>query len=164
MKMPDTAGAPISCRTNSPCRILVVDDEPDIRRINAAVLLRAGYHVDTAGDGHAGWQAVRQAPESYALVIADHDMPGLTGLALVKKLRDARMTLPVIMATAALPEVDLFDRYPWLQPAVALFKPYSKGELLGAVEKVLRATVSPDEAFAPPPNWQGRPVPDDLQL
>ena len=35
---------------------------------------------------------------------------------------------------------------------------------LGTVEKVLRATVSPDEGFAPPPGWQGQPIPDDLQL
>ena len=159
-----TAGAPIQCRANAPCRILVVEDEPDIRRINAVVLHRAGYHVDAAEDGHAGWQAVRHAPESYALLITDHNMPGLTGLALVKKLREARMTLPVIMATAALPEADLFDRYPWLQPAVVLLKPYSIGQLLGTVEKVLRATVSPDEGFAPPPIWQGRPTPSDLQL
>ena len=135
LKAPETAGAPIQCRSNAPCRILVVDDEPDIRQINAVVLRRAGYQVDTAEDGQAGWQAVRHAPESYAILITAHDMPGLTGLALVKKLRDASMTLPAIMATAALPELDLLDRYPWLQPAVALLKPYSVGQLLGTVEK-----------------------------
>jgi two-component system phosphate regulon response regulator OmpR len=162
------AGEPVSAparfEASPPRRILVVEDEPDIRRINAIVLHRAGYHVDTAEDGHAGWKAVSHAPESYALLITDHNMPGLTGLALVKKVRDARMTLPVIMATGALPEVDLFDRYPWLQPAVALLKPYSIEQLLGTVEKVLRATVIPDEEFAPPSNWQGRPIPNGLQL
>jgi two-component system phosphate regulon response regulator OmpR len=145
-------------------RILVVEDEPDIRRINAIVLHRAGYHVDTAEDGKEGWRAVSHAPESYALLITDHNMPGLTGLALVKKLRDARMTLPVIMATGTLQEAELFDRYSWLQPAVALLKPYSVEQLLGTVEKVLRATVSPDQEFAPPSNWQGRPMPNGLQL
>ena len=92
------------------------------------------------------------APESYALLITYHNMPGLTGLALIKKLRDARMILPVIMATGALPSEDLFVRYPWLQPAVALLKPYSVEQLLGTVEKVLRAIVIPDEKFAPPSN------------
>jgi DNA-binding response OmpR family regulator len=164
LKAGETAGAPLQCRTNAPCRILVVEDEPDIRRINAVVLHRAGYHVDTAEDGRAGWHAVSHAPDSYALLITDHNMPGLTGLALIKKVRDARMTLPVIMATGALPEEDLFDRYPWLQPAVALLKPYTIGQLLGTVEKVLRATVIPDEEFVPPPNWQGHPIPDGLRL
>jgi DNA-binding response OmpR family regulator len=164
LKEGKTAGAPLQCRTNAPRRILVVEDEPDIRRINAVVLHHAGYHVDTAEDGRAGWHAVSHAPDSYALLITDHNMPGLTGLALIKKVRDARMTLPVIMATGALPEEDLFDRYPWLQPAVALLKPYSAVELLGTVEKVLRATVVPDEEFVPPPNWQGRPASSGLQL
>ena len=127
------AGPLLLCDASPPRNILVVDDDPDIRRINAMVLHRAGYHVDTAEDGHAGWHAVSHAPESYALLITDHNMPGLTGLALVKKLRDARMTLPVIMATAALPEEDVFVRYPWLQPAVTLLKPYSAGQLLGTV-------------------------------
>ena len=102
--------------------------------------------VDTAEDGMAGWKAlhaVRHAPESYALLITDHEMPGLSGLALVKKARAARMALPVIMATGTLPPEDLFTRYPWLQPAAALVKPYSVGQLLGTVEKVLRATVTP---------------------
>ena len=155
------------CEANPPRRILVVEDEPDIRRLNAEVLIRSGFKVDTAEDGIAGWKAlhaVRHAPESYALLITDHEMPGMTGLALVKKLRDARMALPVIVATGRLPEVDLFSRYPWLQPAVALVKPYSVEQLLGTVEKILRATVVPDEAFVPPSNWQGRPIPNGLQL
>jgi DNA-binding response OmpR family regulator len=133
----------------------VVDDEPDIRRLNAEVLESSGYHVDTAEDGLAGWKAlhaVRHAPESYALLITDHDMPGLSGLALVKKLRAARIALPVIMATGTLPTNDLLTRYPWLQPVATLIKPYSIEQLLGTVEKVLRATASPGEGIAPPPN------------
>ena len=118
-------------------RILVVEDEPDIRRLNAEVLKSFGYQVDTAEDGMAGWKAlraVRHAPESYALLITDYDMPGLTGLALVKKLRAARLALPVIMATGRLLPEDLFTRYDWLQPVAALIKPYSVEQLLGTVE------------------------------
>src|ERR1017187_5344654 len=62
-------------------RILVVDDEPDIRRLNAEVLKSSGYEVDTAEDGKAGWQAlqaVSHAPDSYDLLITDHNMPGLS--------------------------------------------------------------------------------------
>src|ERR1035438_2340797 len=142
----EPAGATVQCQTSPPCRILVVDDEPDIRRLNAEVLESSGYHVDTAEDGMAGWKAlhaVRHAPESYALLITGHDMPGLSGLALVKKLRAARMALPVIVATGTLPTEDIFTRYPWLQPAAALVKPYSIEQLLGTVEKVLRAAASP---------------------
>jgi DNA-binding response OmpR family regulator len=139
-----------------PRRILVVEDEPDIRRLNAEVLECSGYKVDTAEDGMAGWRvlhAVSHAPGSYDLLITDHDMPGLTGLALVKKVRAARMALPVIMATGALPVRDLFTRYPWIQPAAALVKPYSIEQLLRTVEAVLRTVTSSRKQFAPPPNW-----------
>jgi two-component system OmpR family response regulator len=144
------AGAALRCRTNQPRRILVVEDEPDIRRINAEALKCSGYEVDTAKDGKLGWEAVSHAPESYVLLITDHNMPGLTGLALVKKLRDARLTLPVVMATAALPSEDLFARYPWLQPAAVLLKPYSVEQLLGTVKKFLHATGGDFEPDAPP--------------
>jgi DNA-binding response OmpR family regulator len=122
-------------------RILVVEDDCDIRRINAVALQRAGYRVDTAKDGLVGWKAlraIRHAPESYDLLITDHDMPGLTGLALVKKLRAAHMMLPIIMATGKFPIEDLINRYSWLQPAVTLAKPYSIKALVGTVEAVLR--------------------------
>jgi DNA-binding response OmpR family regulator len=96
--------------------------------------------VDTAEDGTAGWEALKalHAPESYALLITDHDMPRLSGLGLVKKMRSAHMDLPVIIATGTLPMDDLFTRYPWLQPAAALVKPYSIEQLLGTVKTVLR--------------------------
>jgi DNA-binding response OmpR family regulator len=140
-----TGSLPLQCQAKMAHRILVVEDEPDIRRINAVILHRAGYHVDTAVDGLAGWkalQAVRHAPENYDLLITDHDMPGLTGLALVKKLRDAHMALPIIMATGELPMEDLMNRYTWLQPAVTLMKPYSTKALLRTVKAVLR-TITP---------------------
>ena len=151
----EPAGALPHRQTSLPRRILVVEDEPDIRRLNAEVLIRSGYHVDTAEDGLAGWEAlhaVRHAPESYALLITDHDMPGMTGLALVKKLREARVALPVIMATGRLPTEDLMNRYPWLQPAATLVKPYSIEQLLGTVDAVLRTTDGAREQIAPPPN------------
>ena len=152
----EPASAPVQCRTSPPHRILVVDDEPDIRRLNAEVLESSGYHVDTAEDGKAGWEAlhaVRHAPESYALLITDHDMPGLSGLALVKKLRAARMALPVIIATGTLPTKDLINRYPWLQPVATLVKPYSIEQLLGTVEAVLRMAHGARAEIAPPQSW-----------
>jgi DNA-binding response OmpR family regulator len=144
----EPASAPVQSRPRPAHRILVVDDEPDLCRLNAEVLESSGYQVDTAADGNASWEALhatRHSPESYSLLITDHDMPGLTGLALVKKLRAARMGLPVIMATGTLPTENLFIRYPWLPPAATLVKPYSIEQLLGTVEAVLRTAVGSRE-------------------
>ena len=160
----ELASAPVQCQMSPPRRILVVHDEPDLRRLNAEVLESSGYHVDTAQDGKAGWEtlhATRHAPESYALLITDHDMPGLSGLALVRKLRAARIALPVIMATGTLPTEDLFTRYSWLPPAATLVKPYSIEQLLGTVKAVLRMSNVIRAEIAPPPSW---PSAGGLQL
>jgi DNA-binding response OmpR family regulator len=115
-------------------RILVVEDEPAIRQFNAQVLARSGYQVDAAEDGAAGWEALHA--NHFDLLLTDHDMPRLSGLDLVKKVRAARMTLPVILATGALPEEEL-KRHPWLQLAATLLKPFSPHQLVETVKKVL---------------------------
>ena len=156
LKEGEAVSASLQCRTNAPRRILVVEDEPDIRWLNAEVLKSSGYEVDTAEDGLAGWQALhatRHSPDSYNLLITDHDMPGLSGLALVKKVRAARMALPVIIATGTLPTEDLMNRYPWLQPVATLVKPYSIEQLLGTVQAVLRTADGARAEISPPPNW-----------
>ena len=82
----------------SPLRnILLVDDDPNIRRLNAMVLHHAGYHVDTAEDGAMAWEMLGDS--HFDLMITDNNMPHLTGMELLKKLYASRMTLPFIMAT-----------------------------------------------------------------
>jgi DNA-binding response OmpR family regulator len=142
-------------------RILVVDDESSIRELNTTMLLRSGYEVGVAEDGAAAWEALNAA--DYDLIITDNSMPRVSGVELLKKLRAARMALPVIMATGTLPTEE-FTRYPWLQPAATLLKPYTLEELLGTVQEVLRATERACEPIAPPPNWQSQPRTDGLQL
>ena len=64
-------------------------------------------------------------------------MPNVSGVDLVKKVRSAHMTLPVILASGDLPTREL-ARNPWLQPVATLAKPFTGEELLGTVKKVLR--------------------------
>jgi CheY-like chemotaxis protein len=118
-------------------RILVVDDELLIRRLNTGVLVNSGYQVDAAEDGEAAWNALQL--NSYDLLITDNDMPKVSGFDLLKKLHGTRMTLPVIMATGTFPK-DEFTQSPWLQPTATLLKPYTRAELLGTVQEVLGAT------------------------
>jgi DNA-binding response OmpR family regulator len=162
----ESDGAPLPRPTKPPCRILVVDDDSDIRFLNAEVLKGSGYQVDTAEDGEAGWKALHAVsydPDSYDLLITDHDMPGLTGLDLVKKLRAAHMALPVIMATGTLPAQEL-ARSPWLQPATMLLKPYTMEELLGTVREVLGATDSACAQIKLRPDWRSQQPADGLRL
>ena len=142
-------------------RILVVEDDAVIRQLNTEVLTCSGYQVDAAEDGAAAWDALQR--NNYDLVVTDNDMPKVTGVELIKKLQDTQMNLPVIMVTGTLPDEE-FARYPCLQPAVTLLKPYTFDELLNAVKAVLRATADALEEIAPPPNWQGQPLTDRFRL
>jgi len=132
----ESARAPTHGQANLSNRILVVDDDISIRKLSAQVLTAFGFQVETAEDGVAGWEALHAS--SYDLLITDHNMPKVTGVELVKKLRFARMTLPVVLASGAIPTEEL-NRNPSLQLAATLLKPFTMYELLGTVKKVLRA-------------------------
>ena len=139
-----SAAKPDGDPANPPQRILVVEDDRDLRQINAGVLIHSGYAVDVAEDGAAAWEALQA--NRYDLLITDNNMPKLTGVELIKKLYANRMALPFIMATGKLPEEE-FTQYPWLQPAATLLKPYTIDDLLGAVKKVLREADGPTAGF-----------------
>jgi len=123
----ELASAPTQCHSTPTNRILVVDDDADIRQVNAEVLRCFGYQTDTAEDGEAGWEKLRS--HCYDLLITDNKMPKLSGVELVKKVRSARMALPVILASGTIP-TDEFKRNPWLQPVATLVKPFSSGQSL----------------------------------
>lgn len=147
-----TNGAPPSPPPGPSRRVLVVDDDPFIRKLNTKVLARFGYQVDAAEDGAAAWQALNR--DRYDLLITDHNMPKTTGIELLQKLHGARMTLPVIMTTGMFPE-DEFAQHPWLQPAATLLKPFTTEELLNTVKKVLHTSALPQAQANP---FSRRPV------
>jgi DNA-binding response OmpR family regulator len=121
--------------TASSHRILVVDDNNDTRQLTVDVLAGSGYEVDAAQDGIAGWQAIQA--RGYDLVITDNQMPRMSGVEMIEKLRDACIVSRVIMATGHLPVFE-FTRKPWLKPDAALQRPFSNEVLLATVKKVLR--------------------------
>ncbi|MGA2029823.1 MAG: response regulator [Verrucomicrobiota bacterium] len=120
----------------SPHRILVAEDDHDVRRLNTEVLIDSGYHVDAAQDGAVAWDILQI--KSYDLLITDYDMPKLSGLELVKKARAARMALPVILVSGKMP-MEMLREHSWLQINATLPKPYDIMELLDTVKEVLCA-------------------------
>lgn len=157
----NAAAAPIPGQTSPLPRILVVDDDISVRQLNAEVLFHSGYQVDAAADGAAAWEILNT--DSYDLLITDHNMPKLTGVELLKRLRAARMALPAILISGAMPTEEL-NRDPRLQIEATLLKPFTPDELLGTVRKVLRATDGVRERSAPPPNWQSQPSTVGMRL
>lgn len=120
--------------TNSQGRILVVDDDVEIRDLVAEYLSRNGYEVVTARDGASMRRALEASPVD--LVVLDVMLPGEDGLSLCRDLR-ASSSLPVIMLTARHDEIDRIigielgaDDY--------LGKPFNPRELLARIKGVLR--------------------------
>jgi len=129
------AVAPTLGAWQRPQRILVVDDDPALCQFGTEVLIRHGYQVDAVEDNTTGWKALQI--HTYDLLITDLDMPGLSGLKLVRRVRAARMALPVILASGVMTPEEL-NRTPWLHLSGALLKPVSPAQLLQTVQAVLR--------------------------
>lgn len=84
-------------------RLLVVDDEQQLRVLFARSLTRAGYDVHVAKDGHEALELARQ--QRFDLVISDVHMPGLTGWQLLRALREEDPKLPVALISGAFDEL-----------------------------------------------------------
>jgi DNA-binding NtrC family response regulator len=131
---PDAGYKPLPDQTISRHRILVVEEEHDLRQITAEVLIDAGYRVDVAEDGTTAWAALQLY--QYGLLITDQFIPKMSGFELLKKIDAAHLTLPTIMATGSLP-IQEFAAHPFLRSVKLVFKPYSFEKLLSMVALAL---------------------------
>ena len=80
-------------------RILLVDDEISIARLEKQVLERLGYHVTEKTDSQSALTLFRENPFDFDLVITDMTMPGITGDRLSKEIKSIRPDIPVIICT-----------------------------------------------------------------
>jgi DNA-binding response OmpR family regulator len=113
------------------------------------VLWAAGYRVSSAEDGEEGWSAL--CAGSYDLLITDHDMPRLSGLDLLRRLRAVKFDLPVILISGNMPwaEPDLLGM---LQPGLALEKPFSFVGLMATVSSLLSKALIAEPIFERTPS------------
>jgi CheY-like chemotaxis protein len=117
-------------------RVLVVDDDDDIRNLVADILVAAGYDVETAGGGEEAVARVRA--ETFDLVVSDLGMPDVTGWDVARESRAAQPDLRFILLTGWGATLDpeevrrhAIDR--------TLKKPFEMNDLLRAVSDVLRS-------------------------
>jgi len=149
------------CQTNPPQRILLVEDDEDIRCLSAEVLMDSGYEVDTANDGATAWDALQL--KRYDLLVADNKLPKFSGIDLVKQLHAARLVLPVILISEIMPTEEL-KRQPWLQVKAMLHKPCSLAKLLETVGNVVRAKPAARLAISPALTGKPQPPADQIRL
>lgn len=114
--------------------ILIVDDDPDIRKV-LFFLLKDNYFVEEAADGAAAVEYIAAHPET-DLVVLDVMMPGMSGYEACGKIR-ALSNAPILFLTAKSAEADMISAY-GSGGDDFLSKPFSQGEFLAKVNSLLR--------------------------
>lgn len=122
----------------SESRILVVDNEPQIRRVMRTTLISEGFEVTDARGGDEALDHLRSA--KYDLVLLDINMPGITGFETCRAIR-AGSDVPIIMLTVRSAEKDKVEA---LEAGADDYvtKPFSTPELLARIHAALRRHVS----------------------
>lgn len=117
-------------------KILVVDDEPQIRRVMRSALTKQGYIVADARSGEEALVKIRD--DRYDLIILDHSMPGMNGLATCRQIRSSSDVV-IIMLTVRKAESDKVEA---LDAGADDYvtKPFSMPVLLAHIRAVLRRT------------------------
>ncbi|RMG19444.1 MAG: response regulator [Deltaproteobacteria bacterium] len=118
-------------------RILIVEDDEAIRKMEERILDAAGYKVATAGDAEEAWQLLeKEAPPD--LCILDVMMPGQSGLELSKeiKAREELKAVPIIFVTARADAESMNEGFK-AGGILYLSKPFTSGKLLAMVKAVI---------------------------
>jgi len=117
-------------------RVLVVDDEPDVRRTIRIALTKAGFDVVEAEDGQAGIEAIRSGDNPLAVdtIICDMKMPKVNGMEAIAYFRQQFPSVPVIVFTG---NPDFKDANELFKQGIVeyLTKPIETEKLVAAVKK-----------------------------
>ncbi|MDJ0837864.1 MAG: response regulator transcription factor [Acidobacteriota bacterium] len=116
-------------------KILLVEDEQDLRFSLVHNLEFEGYDVTEAANGPDGWDAAEDG--DFDLIILDIMMPGIDGLTLLKKIRGVNTNVPIMMLTAKSTEMDKVIGFE-MGADDYLTKPFGLGEFLARVKALLR--------------------------
>jgi CheY-like chemotaxis protein len=117
-------------------RVLVIDDDDDLRELVIRVVKKAGYQVDSVGDGQAGLD--RLAERTYDVILSDVRMPGMDGIAFYEEVRrrNPAQADRIILVTAHV-QLDQYKEFMLTVRAPILQKPFTLGEFHAALARML---------------------------
>ncbi|MCJ2061690.1 response regulator [Methylobacterium sp. J-088] len=128
----EVAGAaPVAGRR---ARVLIVDDDPQVRHVTASFLTGFGHSTTEAGDGDSALQHLQR--DRCDIVVADLAMPGMSGVELAAAIRDRYPGLPVLILTGHADAMQIPEDLP------VLSKPFRSADLAGRVATLLDAADS----------------------
>jgi two-component system OmpR family response regulator len=126
-------------------RVLIVDDEPNIRDLLATSLRFAGYEIQTAANGAQAVAAVIESEPD--IILLDVMLPDMNGFSVTKKLRGSGIQAPILFLTA---RDDVEDKITGLTVGGDdyLTKPFSLDEVVARIQAILRRTKTVDAETA----------------
>ena len=119
--------------------VLVAEDDPAMREVFASVLSERGYQVTLVSNGTELWELLgpRESSCGFDLVVTDVQMPGISGLDVIDRIRTIGDTTPVVIVTA-FPREEVRQRARGLEVRL-LAKPFELETLRSAVDWAIRA-------------------------
>jgi two-component system KDP operon response regulator KdpE len=120
--------------TAAPIKVLVIDDEPPIRKLLRMGLTSQGYNIIEAGNGKAALELMREAPD---LVILDLGLPDMQGHELLRTIRSRNESVPVVVLSSRGDEAGKVQALD-LGADDYITKPFGMDELLARMRAALR--------------------------
>jgi len=121
-------------------KILIVDDDEEIRKLISDFLIRDNFEVESAKNGKLALDSISKEKKHFQLIVLDVMLPDISGIELCKEIRKIS-TIPIIMLTARSEDIDKIiglevgaDDY--------LTKPFNPKELIARIKAILRRTYS----------------------
>lgn len=115
-------------------KILVVEDNEDLRRLLMIILTSRGYEVEAVGDGNEAHHRLLNHPNDFDLIISDVGIPGVDGLSLLKFAKDQNKNSKFILMSGTPMESQAEQKNPHADDY--LLKPFRKDELLSSVSRL----------------------------
>jgi two-component system cell cycle sensor histidine kinase/response regulator CckA len=118
-------------------RVFLAEDEDLVAKAVASALERAGHTVQRESDGAAAWRRLQDKPGEFDLLVLDMNMPGMTGIELVQRLRTSGAYHGPIMIISGRLDSDEMQRLTAAEVACVLTKPFAIAEFQEAVQRCL---------------------------
>ena len=120
---------------SSALKILAVDDEPAIAQSMRFIFERPLFELASAEDGETALAKMEQDPDPFDVVITDNNMPGVSGVELVRELRERHFPVKIMVLSAHL-SADLRAAYQELAVDAIVDKPFSVNALQAKVRQL----------------------------
>ncbi|HEU4605841.1 MAG TPA: response regulator [Nitrososphaera sp.] len=133
----------LDLQMTSKSTIMVVDDEPDLLRLAKTFLQTEGYEVHAFGSPEAAVQHVKDGCTTCTIVVSDIKMPGMSGFALVKHLKELLPNIKVILMSSFVIHKQEFKKVmPSLNVDEFISKPFTKADLVEVIKNIARQTAA----------------------